>query len=88
MITKTLIPTTREEQRQAQTPEGMRELIKAHALHNPIIHRAMRMQQHMSLSELDLMTVIAFEAITRGEACERVALEYALRAQGRGEVKL
>jgi hypothetical protein len=60
----------------ASTPEGMRELIRKHARHSPLIHTVFSIAEQQKyytgelMSELDIMTFLAFHAIIRMEAVE------------------
>lgn len=77
---KTLKPETEEEIRLAQSYSGMRILVERHHMHNPLVMQAMRLKFHHKINDLDMMTVIAFNAIQEAEALRKLATDQAMRA--------
>jgi hypothetical protein len=67
MRRKLLKPTTAEEVRLSETPEGMRTLLSKHRLEDPMVYALYQMAAARHLGILDTMTVVAYHAVIRYE---------------------
>jgi hypothetical protein len=74
MQTKKLKPESDAEQALAKSPEGIRELIRRHQVHSPLVRTVARTTD--GLSELDAMTLLAFYAISGMEDAQQAHLDH------------
>jgi hypothetical protein len=80
-MAKKLRPTSEAEQALAQSPAGMRELLRQHQLHNPLVRTVLRTTE--CLSELDAMTVLAFHAVCSMEDAQQAQVDHLMRCSAR-----
>ena len=58
---------TKTESEELSSPEGMRNRIYQFRMYSPLIHACFSLAQIHKLDELDLMTLIAFEALSENQ---------------------
>lgn len=80
MMSKKLKPQTELEADLAKSPEGMRELLYKHKIYNPTIHACCIEGKYQELSELDVMTMIAYYATIQSETYEEMCIEQLKRS--------
>lgn len=76
-MAKKLKPHTATEVALASRPDGMRELIRRHQVHNPLVRTVLRTTEGMS--ELDIMTLLAFYAISGMEDAQQNQVDHMMR---------
>lgn len=66
---KRLMPddATSEQLKKLETVDGMREALKAHAMHSPLVRRVFDIARYQGMSEEDTMVFLAFHAVCHGE---------------------
>lgn len=72
-------PTTAEEVKDAETPEGMRRRILRYSREDPMVRTILDMARYHGLSGEDTMTILAFNALRDRERFMDQMLDEAMR---------